>query len=125
LPLAGRASIACSAKGLLLFRQTAVSMPIKPEMRGFYPSDWPQISRRVRFERAAGICQGCGRPHGTKIRCLPDGRWFDPRRAFGAMAAVGRRAGPISSKPRRSGTPAWSWLRRTSTTTRVTTGGAI
>ena len=53
-------------------------MPIKPEMRGFYPSDWPQISRRVRFERAAGICQGCGRPHGTKIRCLPDGRWFDP-----------------------------------------------
>jgi hypothetical protein len=73
LPLAGRASIACSAKGLLLFRQTAVSMPIKPEMRGFYPSDWPQISRRVRFERAAGICQGCGRPHGTKIRCLPDG----------------------------------------------------
>ena len=39
-------------------------MPIKAEMRGFYPSDWPQISRKVRFERAAGICQGCGRPHG-------------------------------------------------------------
>jgi hypothetical protein len=36
-----------------------VRVPIKPEMRGFYPSDWPQISRRVRFERAAGICQGC------------------------------------------------------------------
>jgi hypothetical protein len=35
-------------------------MPIKPEMRGFYPSDWSQISRRVRFERAAGICQGAG-----------------------------------------------------------------
>ena len=32
-----------------------VRMPIKPEMRGFYPSDWPQISRRVRFERAAGM----------------------------------------------------------------------
>ena len=57
-------------------------MPIKPEMRGFYPSDWPQISRRVRFERAAGICQGCGRPHGTKIRCLPDGRWFDPTKGI-------------------------------------------
>jgi len=52
-------------------------MPIRPEMRGFYPRDWPQISRRVRFERAAGVCQGCGRPHGLTVRCLPDGRWFD------------------------------------------------
>ena len=52
-------------------------MPIRPEMRGFYPSNWPQISRQVRFERAGGACQGCGRPHGMTIRCLPDGRWFD------------------------------------------------
>jgi hypothetical protein len=52
-------------------------MPIRPEMRGFYPEDWREISWRVRFERAAGVCQGCGRPHGIKIRCLPDGRWFD------------------------------------------------
>jgi hypothetical protein len=49
-------------------------------MRGFYPSDWSQISRRVRFERAAGICQGCGRPHGVTVRCLSDGRWFDATR---------------------------------------------
>jgi hypothetical protein len=49
-------------------------------MRGFYPSDWQQISRRVRFERDAGICQGCGRPHGMTVRCLPDGRWFDAAR---------------------------------------------
>ena len=55
-------------------------MPIKPEMRRFYPSNWPQISRRVRFERANGICQGCGRPHGVTVRCLPDGRWFDAAR---------------------------------------------
>jgi hypothetical protein len=55
-------------------------MPIRPEMRGFYPSDWPQISRRVRFERAAGSCQGCGRSHGMTVRCLPDGRWFDAAR---------------------------------------------
>jgi hypothetical protein len=33
-------------------------MPIKPEMREFYPSDWSQISRRVRFERAAGYLPG-------------------------------------------------------------------
>jgi hypothetical protein len=52
-------------------------MPIRREMREFYPSDWPEISRRVRFERAGGICQGCGRPHGVTVRCLPDGRWFD------------------------------------------------
>ena len=32
----------------------------------------------MRFELAAGACQACGRPHGVKIRCLPDGRWFDP-----------------------------------------------
>jgi aspartate/methionine/tyrosine aminotransferase len=43
----------------------------------FYPSDWAQISRCVRFERTAGLCQGCGRPHGMTVRCLPDGRWFD------------------------------------------------
>ena len=52
-------------------------MPIRSEMRGLHPSDWPQISRHVRFERAAGICQGCGRPRGMTIRCLPDERWFD------------------------------------------------
>lgn len=52
-------------------------MPIRPEMREFYPRDWPEISRRVRFERAGGICQRCGRPHGATVRCLPDGRWFD------------------------------------------------
>lgn len=56
------------------------SMPIRPELRVFYPRDWPQISRRVRFERAAGMCQRCGRPHGMTVRCLPDGRWFDPAR---------------------------------------------
>jgi hypothetical protein len=47
------------------------------EMRWFYPIDWPQLSRLVRFERARGLCQGCGRPHGKTVRCLPDGRWFD------------------------------------------------
>ena len=55
-------------------------MPIKHEMRGFYSRDWREVSRTVRFVRAAGVCQSCGRPHGTKIRCLPDGRWFDAAR---------------------------------------------
>jgi hypothetical protein len=51
-----------------------VSMPIRPEMRELYPSDWPEISRRVRFERAGGVGQGCGRPHGATVRCLPEAR---------------------------------------------------
>ncbi|MBK8211448.1 MAG: hypothetical protein IPK78_17355 [Rhodospirillales bacterium] len=53
-------------------------MPIRRELRCLYPRHWPALSRRVRFERAGGRCQGCGRPHATTVRCLPDGRWFDP-----------------------------------------------
>jgi hypothetical protein len=56
-------------------------MPIRRELRGLYPRHWPELSRRVRFERAGGRCQGCGRPHGAIVRCLPDGRWFDPAEA--------------------------------------------
>jgi hypothetical protein len=55
-------------------------MPIKAEMRWFYPIDWPQLSRHVRFERAGGVCQGCGRPHGAIVRVLPNGRWHDETR---------------------------------------------
>ena len=55
-------------------------MPIRRELRPLYPAHWRELSRRVRFERAAGACEGCGRPHGLTIRCLPDGRWFDPGR---------------------------------------------
>jgi hypothetical protein len=52
-------------------------MPIRPEFRPLYPPDWPDLSRRVRFERAYGRCQRCRRPHLAEVRCLPDGRWFD------------------------------------------------
>ncbi len=52
-------------------------MPIKPELRWFYPIDWPQISHWVRFVRAKGRCQVCGRPHGETVRHLGDGRWWD------------------------------------------------
>jgi hypothetical protein len=55
-------------------------LPINRELRWFYPIDWPEISRRVRFERAGGTCERCGRPHGETVRCLPDGRWFDVAR---------------------------------------------
>src|SRR3954451_8750956 len=53
-------------------------MPIKPELRWYYPIDWPQISYCwVRFVRAKGRCQACGRPHGAMVRHLGDGRWWD------------------------------------------------
>jgi hypothetical protein len=52
-------------------------MPIRPEFRALYPPNWPELSGRIRFERADGRCQGCARPHLAEVRCLPDGRWFD------------------------------------------------
>lgn len=53
-------------------------MPIRPENRELYPTDWSERSQRVRFGRADGLCEKCGRPNGADIRCLPDGRWYDP-----------------------------------------------
>ena len=47
-------------------------MPIKAEMRWFYPIDWPQLSNYVRFKRAGGVCQCCGRPHGEIVCVLPN-----------------------------------------------------
>ncbi|MCB1968993.1 MAG: hypothetical protein H6851_02085 [Geminicoccaceae bacterium] len=52
-------------------------MPIKPQLRWFYPIDWPQISRQIRFGRAQGRCEQCGRPDKRAIRQLVDGRWYD------------------------------------------------
>lgn len=54
-------------------------MPIRREFRSLYPTHWIDLSRRVRFDRAGGLCQACRRPHGAVLRCLPDGRWFDPQ----------------------------------------------
>ncbi len=51
-------------------------MPIAKELRWLYPIDWPQISRWVRFERAGGRCEQCGRPHNRRVRQLADGRWL-------------------------------------------------
>lgn len=48
-------------------------MPIAPENRARYPSDWKTISARVRFERAGGRCEcegECGVDHAG--RCLAE-----------------------------------------------------
>lgn len=52
-------------------------MPIRREHRFFYPIDWPQLSAVIRFRRAGGCCEGCGRPHGQSVPHLGDGRWWD------------------------------------------------
>jgi hypothetical protein len=52
-------------------------MPIRPDLRYFYPIDWPQISEQVRFVRAKGRCERCRRPHGQTVYHLGDGRWWD------------------------------------------------
>jgi hypothetical protein len=52
-------------------------MPIRRQHRWLYPIDWPQISAMIRFERAKGRCEHCGRPHGHMVVHLGDGRWWD------------------------------------------------
>ena len=52
-------------------------MPIRREYRWFYPIDWPQLSAVIRFKRAGGRCEQCGRPHGRIVLALPDGGWWD------------------------------------------------
>jgi hypothetical protein len=53
-------------------------MPIRPELRSFYTgAAWAELTHWIRFVRAGGRCERCSRPHGQKIRHLPDGRWFD------------------------------------------------
>ncbi len=52
-------------------------MPIRREHRFLYPIDWPQLSALIRFGRAKGRCEHCGRPHGAVVCHLGDGRWFD------------------------------------------------
>jgi hypothetical protein len=56
-------------------------MPIRRELRHFYPIDWPQLSALVRFGRAKGRCERCGRPHGRMVHHLGDGRWWDEEAA--------------------------------------------
>lgn len=41
-------------------------MPITPANRNRYPRDWPEISNRIRFDRARGRCEWCGAVHGSK-----------------------------------------------------------
>lgn len=52
-------------------------MPIPREHRWFYPIDWRELSALIRFGRAKGRCEHCGRPHGHDIVHLGSGVWWD------------------------------------------------
>ena len=77
-------------------------MPIRPEYRWLYPIDWPQLSAMIRFARAGGRCEHCGRPHGELVLHLGDGRWWDERRG---MWRDGQDR-PVRSLPRPEALPA-------------------
>lgn len=48
-------------------------MPIRPELRPLYPSNWREISSKIRFDRARGKCEFCGAPHSKFTRSdIPD-----------------------------------------------------
>ena len=91
-------------------------MPIKPELRYFYPIDWPQISRWVRFVRAGGRCEACGRPHGATVCHLGDGRWWDEMLKVWRDGRGRRIPSPRLRRP--AGRPGSCWRQRISTTTR-------
>ena len=52
-------------------------MPIAPEHRWLYPIDWRELSQLIRFGRAKGRCERCGRPHGKAVVHLGNGLWWD------------------------------------------------
>ena len=77
-------------------------MPIRARHRWLYPIDWAQISVAIRFGRAKGRCEQCGRPHGRKVIHLGDGRWWDEEAGVwrnGRGRALTRLAEPIADDP--------------------------
>lgn len=53
-------------------------MPIKPENKDLYPSNWPEISRRIRVVRANNHCEACGLKNYMIIKRLPLGQYRTP-----------------------------------------------
>jgi len=73
-------------------------MPIRPELRWYYPIDWKQLSRSIRFGRAGGRCETCARPHGETVTCLPGGRWLDEAAGHWRNGTGRRAARPTPSE---------------------------
>ncbi len=67
------------------FAVPTFAMPIRPEHRFFYPIDWLQLSAVIRFGRARGRCEGCGRPHRRMVYHLAMGAGGTRTPAGGVM----------------------------------------
>lgn len=52
-------------------------MPIRPENKAKYPSNWKEISLRIR-EEAGQKCEWCWKPNGQILLCKSPGMWVDP-----------------------------------------------
>lgn len=50
-------------------------MPIRPENKARYPEDWPEISRRIREDRAKGMCECRGECGSSHLVDPPDDAW--------------------------------------------------
>ena len=75
-------------------------MPIRKDLKPLYPPDWQAVSAGIRFGRAAGRCERCGRPHGQCVLVCDDGTWIDPqdgRQYDGAGRCLGVR--PVHDWP--------------------------
>jgi hypothetical protein len=103
------------------------SMPIRPQYKWFYPIDWPQLSAVIRFERAKGRCERCGRPHGREIQHLGDGRWWDEDERTWRMDADGLCPALLDEWVTTSlfEQPGWRWRPRTLTMIPPITGCEI
>jgi len=53
-------------------------MPIHPDLRPLYPPDWRALAARIKFERAGGRCEWCGREHGATVLVIAGGGGLDP-----------------------------------------------
>ena len=71
--------------------------PTKLMLKG-YPRDWAKISRRVRFERANGLCEHCGKRHGEKVLQGPLGSWQRESQWYDARGRQIHRPPPWPSK---------------------------
>ena len=66
-------------------------MPIKPENKGLYPKEWPQIRARI-LERAHHRCEECGVPN-YAILTRPERRVVSDREARAAGILHPERSG--------------------------------
>ncbi|HEX3861805.1 MAG TPA: hypothetical protein VHY35_08960 [Stellaceae bacterium] len=96
-------------------------MPIKAEMRWFYPIDWPQLSRHVRFDAPAAFARAAVNRTAKLFAARRTDAGTTLAVALGAMTAASH-GGRISRKQLAAGKPASSLPQPTSITIRATIG---